>query len=471
MASQAQQTFESHDVVPGATSRNPATGEIIAHYPFQTPAEVEQTLAQSHAAFLTWRALSVADRAAVQRRLGDYLERHVDRLAAIITDEMGKTRREAVAEIRKCARTANWYADHGPAMLADEPVAVDGAEAYVSYRPTGTILAIMPWNFPIWQAVRAAVPITLGGNGFLLKHAPNVMGSAYAIRDAFISAGAPDGLFGILNVDNAPIESVIDDPRIAGVTLTGSVRAGSAVAAMAGKALKKSVLELGGSDPFIVLADADLDKAVTAAITSRFANAGQVCLAAKRFILEAPIAEAFTQKFVEAARALKVGDPKDPATSFGPQARGDLRDELHAQVTRSISQGARLLLGGKPVPGRGYFYEPTVLADVKRGITSFDEEMFGPVASMIVAKDADDAVEIANDSDFGLSSAIWTRDVDKARDIARRIESGGAFVNGFTSSDPRVPVGGVKKSGYGRELSHFGIREFMNAQTVWIKTS
>ncbi len=465
---QARDSAMSSNAAPGATSRNPATGEIIAHYPFQTKAEIEATLATGDAAFRTWRALPVEARAEVIGRLSAILDDESEAFAAMITREMGKTLRDAKAEVSKCAKTAAYFAAHGAAMLADERAPVEERDVYVSYHPIGTILAVMPWNFPLWQAIRAGVPILLGGNGFLLKHAPNVMGCAYMLEAAFEKAGAPRGLFGILNVDTDPIESVINDPRIAAVTLTGSVRAGSAVAAQAGRALKKSVLELGGSDPFIVLADADLDAAVQAGITSRFANAGQVCLAAKRFILEAPIAEAFTEKFVAAARGLKVGDPQHEATTFGPIARADLRDGLHDQVQRSIKDGATLALGGNPVPGDGYFYEATVLTNVKHGITSFDEEIFGPVASMIVARDVEDAIAIANDSEFGLSGNLWTRDIANARAIARRLETGGVFINGFTASDPRVPVGGVKKSGYGRELSHFGIREFVNAQTVWI---
>ena len=467
-AAQAQRQPAANDA-PGAVSRNPATGAIIARYPFQSGAEVERTIARTHAAFLEWRAVPIAERAARFRTLAKVLEDEADSFAALITAEMGKTLSAAKAEVVKCAKTTAYYAEHGPRMLADERAPVDEAEAYISYLPIGTILGIMPWNFPIWQAVRAAVPIMLGGNAFLLKHAPNVMGCAYKLEEAFLKAGIPSGAFANLNVDTGPIEAIIADPRIAGVTLTGSVRAGSAVAALAGKALKKTVLELGGADPFIVLADADLDKAVEAGIASRFANAGQVCLAAKRFILEAPIAEAFTQKFIAAASELKVGDPTDAGTFYGPQAREDLRDELDGQVQASIREGATLLLGGHKVEGRGFFYAPTVLGNVKSGITSFDKETFGPVASMIVARDVDDAIAIANDSEFGLSSAIWTKDLDKARAIARRLETGGAFINGFTASDTRVPVGGVKKSGYGRELSHFGIREFVNAQTVWIK--
>ena len=460
----------AQDNIPAAVSRNPATGEVLARYPFQSATEVETLLAAADAAYRQWRTQPVADRARVIAKLADVLETEADAFAAIITREMGKTAKEAKAEVAKCAKMAAYYAKSGPEMIADERVPVEEAEVYVSYLPTGTILGIMPWNFPLWQALRAAIPITLGGNAFLLKHAPNCMGLALMLGEAWERAGAPKGLFGILNVDNEPIEGIIADDRISGVTLTGSPRAGASVAALAGKYLKKSVLELGGSDAFIVLKDADLDKAVAAAMASRFATSGQVCIAAKRLIVEAPVAEAFTEKFLAAARKAKTGDPDDAATTFGPLAREDLRDELHDKVERSVKQGAKLLLGGKPVAGKGAFYEPTVLGGVGKGMAAYDEETFGPVAAIVVARDAEHAIELANDSEYGLGGALWTNDLDAAKAIARRLETGGVFVNGFTASDPRVPIGGVKKSGYGRELSHFGIKEFLNAQTVWVKT-
>jgi len=454
-----------------ATSRNPATGELIATYPFQTQSEVEQLLDVNAAAFRLWRATPMRERVTAYRRLSAVLRERSDVIASLITAEMGKTLVSARAEVEKCAATIDWIADNGPAILADEPVNVDGDdEVHVSFLPIGTVLAVMPWNFPLWQVIRASGPIMLSGNGFMLKHAPNVMGSAYALQDAYEAAGFPKGLFVNLIADNDTVARTIEDPRIAGVTLTGSMRAGSAVAATAGKALKKSLLELGGSDAFIVLADANIDLAVKAAVEARFQNAGQVCLAAKRFIVEQPIADEFTRKFVEAVKQLNVGNPLDSANNVGPMARGDLRDELDGQVQRTVAAGATLLLGGKKIEGPGNFYEPTVLADVQPGMAAFDEETFGPVAAITVANNAEHAIALTNTSDYGLGGSLWTQDMDRAQRIARRLETGGVFINGFPATNARIPVGGVKKSGYGRELSHFGLREFTNAQAVWAKS-
>ncbi|WP_213878968.1 NAD-dependent succinate-semialdehyde dehydrogenase [Pseudomonas sp. dw_358] len=454
-----------------ATSRNPATGELIATYAFQTPSEVEQRLDLNAAASRLWRATPMGERVAAYRRLAAILRERSENIAALITAEMGKTLVSARAEVEKCAATIEWVAEHGPAILADEPVEVEGDDqVHVSFLPIGTVLAVMPWNFPLWQVIRASAPIMLSGNGFMLKHAPNVMGSAYALQDAHEAAGFPQGLFINLVADNDTVARTIEDPRIAAVTLTGSMRAGSAVAATAAKALKKSLLELGGSDAFIVLADANLDRAVSAAVEARFQNAGQVCLAAKRFILEQPIAEAFTRQFVAAVKQLKVGNPLDSANRIGPMARGDLRDELDAQVQRTLAAGATLLLGGKKIEGPGNFYEPTVLADVQPGMAAFDEETFGPVAALTVADNVEHAILLANSSDYGLGGSLWTQDSSRAQRIARRLETGGVFINGYPATNARIPVGGVKKSGYGRELSHFGLREFTNAQAVWAKT-
>jgi succinate-semialdehyde dehydrogenase len=352
-------------------------------------------------------------------------------------------------------------------MLATEATQVENNNAVIEYRPLGPIMAVMPWNFPLWQVMRGAVPILLAGNSYLLKHAPNVMGSATLIGDIFSEAGIPAGVFGWVNATNDGVSQMINDPRIAAVTLTGSMRAGKAIGAQAGAALKKCVLELGGSDPFIVLNDGDIDEAVKAAVIGRYQNTGQVCAAAKRFIVEAGIADAFTEKFVAATARLKMGNPEDEQNYLGPMARYDLRDELHDQVLATLEEGATLLLGGEKISGKGNYYAATVLGNVTPKMTAFRQEMFGPVAAITVARDADHALALANDSDFGLSATVYTGDEKQAQRFADELECGGVFINGYSASDARVAFGGVKKSGFGRELSHFGLREFCNVQTVW----
>ncbi|WP_370599519.1 NAD-dependent succinate-semialdehyde dehydrogenase [Pseudomonas nitroreducens] len=452
--------------IPAAISRSPATGQELARYTFEDAAQLEASLARTDAAFRQWRETSIAERVAVLRKMAEVLRANVEPMARMEAQEMGMPVTQARGEINKCANLCDWYAEHGPAMLEDEKTPIEGA--YISYLPLGPVLAVMPWNFPTWQVMRGAVSIILGGNTYVLKHAPNVMGCAYQLRDAWLQAGLPEGVFEVLNVEPPLVSKAIADDRIASIAVTGSVGAGAAIASQAGAALKKCVLELGGSDAFIVLADADLDAAVKAAVASRFGNCGQVCIAAKRMILEESIAPAFTEKLLAAVKALKIGDPLADDTFVGPMARFDLRDELDGQVQQAIADGATLLLGGHKLDGEGNYYAPTVLADVKPGNTAFKKEIFGPVASLIVARDAEHALELANDSEFGLSGAIWTADKTKAQQMARRLVSGGVFINGFSASDPRVPIGGVKKSGFGRELSHFGLREFLNPQTVWI---
>ncbi len=451
-----------------ALSINPATGETVGSYPYENENQLDATLNRATAAFRTWRRQPLSQRAERLQALAGVLREQAEAMAQMITLEMGKPIVQARAEIEKCAQLSEWYAAHGPAMLAAEPTLVDNGSAHIEYRPLGPILAVMPWNFPVWQVLRGAVPTLLAGNTYVLKHAPNVMGSAYLMKAALHKAGFAEGLFEVLNVTQDGVSKAIADPRIAAVTLTGSVRAGMAIGAQAGAALKKCVLELGGCDPFIVLNDADLDAAVQAAVIGRFQNSGQVCAAAKRLIIEAGVVDAFTAKFVEASRQLVMGDPTSTHTYVGPMARFDLRDELHGQVQATLAEGATLLLGGDKVPGAGNYYAPTVLADVTDQMTSFKQELFGPVASIISARDADHAVALANDSEFGLTASIFTRDSAKAREIADQLETGGIFVNAFSVSDPRVAFGGVKKSGFGRELSHFGVREFCNAQTVWL---
>lgn len=454
--------------VTHAISINPVNGEQIGRYPFESASDLDAALARAAAGFSIWRRTPVEQRAQALVVLARTLRDNAATMANMITVEMGKPVTQARGEIEKCAQLCEWYAEHGPAMLTAEPTLVEGGKARIEYRPLGPILAVMPWNFPIWQVLRGAVPALIAGNTYVLKHAPNVMGSAYLLRDVLQSANFPEGVFEVINVTPDGVSTAIADPRIAAVTLTGSVRAGMAIGAQSGAAMKKCVLELGGSDPFIVLKDADLDEAVKAAVIGRYQNTGQVCAAAKRLIVEQDIVEEFTRKFVEATRQLVVGDPLAAETYIGPMARFDLRDELDQQVRDTLEEGATLLLGGKKAEGPGNFYEPTVLADVTDQMTSFKQELFGPVASIITARDAAHALALANDSEFGLASTIYTRNVELAQQMAGELETGGVFINGYCASDPRVTFGGVKKSGFGRELSHFGVREFCNAQTVWL---
>ena len=448
-----------------ALSRNPATGEILARYPLQNSDEIEKTLAESASAYAAWQRSNMSDRVHVLRQLGEQIRLREQDLSRMITLEMGKPIAQARAEVLKCANLCDWYAEHGPAMLADQPTQI--TDAWQRFRPIGVILAVMPWNFPLWQVLRGAVSMLLAGNTYLLKHAPNVMGSATLMAELFTATDLPAGGFNLINVDNDGVSVAIKDNRIAAVAVTGSVRAGAAIAAQAGAALKKTVLELGGSDPFIVLADADLDEAVKSAVIGRFQNTGQVCMAAKRFIVEAPIAEEFEKRFTAAVQALKMGDPLDENTFLGPMARADLRDELDGQVKATLSEGARLVLGGEKVAGQGNYYAPTILADVTSTMTAFKQELFGPVAAIAVARDPQHALEIANDSEFGLSATVWSGNEETADRLALQLEVGAVFINGNGASDPRVTIGGVKKSGYGRELSHFGVHEFCNVQTVW----
>ena len=448
-----------------AHSVNPATGETLAAYPWATSGDVERAIAQADTGFRQWRRESVAHRAQKLRDLGAALRSRAEEMAQTISREMGKPIVQARAEVAKSASLCDWYAEYGPAMLRPESTQVDNA--VIEYRPLGPILAVMPWNFPLWQVLRGAVPILLAGNSYLLKHAPNVLGSAELIGKVFADAGFPEGIFGWVNATNDGVSQAINDRRIAAVTVTGSVRAGAAIGAQAGAALKKCVLELGGSDPFIVLNDADLDLAVNAAVAGRYQNTGQVCAAAKRFIVEVGVADTFTQRFVDAVKALKMGAPDEEDNYIGPMARFDLRDELHQQVQATLAEGATLLLGGEKLAGTGNFYAPTVLGDVTPQMTAFRQELFGPVAAITVANDASHALQLANDSDFGLSATVFTANDALAETFSRELECGGVFINGYSASDARVAFGGVKKSGFGRELSHFGLHEFCNVQTVW----
>ncbi len=447
---------------------DPASEEPLETYAFDDAETVDRALDGAVACYRVWSQRRIDERARLVRAVGVELRAKKAKLARLASREMGKTLAEAEAEVEKCAVGCDFYADRGADLLANENVATNARESYVAYRPLGVLLAIMPWNFPFWQVFRVAAPALVAGNTVVLKHAANVTGCAYAIATLFERAGFPAGAFTTIVVGNDDMSAVVVDSRIAAVTLTGSERAGASVAAAAGGALKKTVLELGGSDAFIVLADADIERAAETAVKARFQNAGQSCIAAKRFIVEAPVYDAFLAAFVALASALRTGDPRDAQTTLGPLARADLRDNLEGQVARTLAMGATLALGGTRVAGPGFFYAPTIVTGVLPGMPLFDEETFGPVAAVVRAKDLDECVALANASQYGLGGNLWTRDVERARRLAERLESGAVFVNGMTVSDPRLPFGGVKRSGYGRELSSFGIHEFVNVQTVWI---
>lgn len=435
--------------------------------PAWTGAQIEAGLGDVSVAARHWRSISIHERAALLRRLAERFRAERDTLAQLVTREMGKLRREAEAEIEKCALGCEHFAQHGAACLADEPLASAAAHCTVRYEPLGTVLAIMPWNFPLWQVIRCAAPNVLAGNVIVLKHSSNTMQCALALERLFLDAGFPPGTLRAFLIVADQTENIIRDSRVHGVTLTGSEAAGRRVARCAGENLKKTVLELGGSDPFVVLEDADMETAVSAAVTARFQNAGQSCIAAKRFILVDAIADAFIERFAVEISRLRTGDPSHPETTLAPLARRDLRDALHRQVTESVAHGARVVVGASIPDGPGNFYPATLLTHARPGNPAFDEEFFGPVAVVTTARNEGEAVALANASRFGLGASVWSRDRDRAERISRQIESGMVFINGQVHSDPRLPFGGIKDSGFGRELAAHGLREFVNIRTYW----
>jgi succinate-semialdehyde dehydrogenase/glutarate-semialdehyde dehydrogenase len=452
----------------GIASINPATGETIRTYEEMTPEQAAAAVSQAHETWLAWRTTSFAQRAKPMKKTAEILRSRKNELARLMATEMGKPLKQGVAETEKCAWVCDHYADNAEAYLAPDAVKTEGAKSYVAFEPLGVVLAVMPWNFPLWQVYRFAAPALMAGNTGVLKHASNVSGCALAIEEIFTQAGFPRGAFRTLLLANAHVRAVIENPHVRAVTLTGSTPAGKAVAAQAGSVLKKTVLELGGSDPYLVLEDADLDQAAPICARSRLITGGQSCIAAKRFIVVEPALAGFTERFVAFMKTQKVGDPLVEGTDVGPLARKDLRDELHKQVLASVAKGARVLLGGEVPAGQGAYYPPTVLTDVKPGMPAYDDELFGPVAAIILAKDEKDAIRIANDSVFGLGAAVFTREAERGERVARALEAGSTFVNGPVVSDPRLPFGGIKESGYGRELGSYGIKEFMNAKTVYV---
>jgi succinate-semialdehyde dehydrogenase/glutarate-semialdehyde dehydrogenase len=450
-------------------SVNPVDGTTLAEIDSFTPVALETALYEASQAAPAWSATPIAERGVLLQHAAAVLRDHAEEFARLMTLEMGKPIAEARAEIEKSAWGCEYYAAEGAGFLEDEVIASDAGRSLVTYQPLGTVLAVMPWNFPFWQVFRFAAPALVAGNTGLLKHASNVPQCAQAIETVFAEAGFPQGVFRTLMIPSSQVAAVIEDVRVHAVTLTGSEPAGRQVAATAGSQVKKSVLELGGSDPFIVLEDADLELAVEQAVVSRFLNTGQSCIAAKRFIVVDAIAAEFVARFKTAVEAISVGDPLDETNRLGPMARIDLRDELHEQVVDSLTQGAVAVTGCNPEAGSGAFYQPSIIDHVKPGVRAYREELFGPVATVIRAADEAEAVHIANDTDFGLGGSVWTQDAERGERIARQLQCGCAFVNGMVKSDPRLPFGGVKNSGYGRELSRLGIHEFVNAKTIWIR--
>jgi succinate-semialdehyde dehydrogenase/glutarate-semialdehyde dehydrogenase len=452
-------------------SINPANKQKIAEYSELDQAAIESKLQTAHQAFLEWHKTSFAERSKLMQAAATELRTRKSDLAKLAANEMGKTLAAGQAEVEKCALACDFYAENSEKFLSPEKVETDASDSYARFDPIGVVLAVMPWNFPYWQVFRFAAPALMAGNAGVLKHASNVQGCAQAIEEVFKAAGFPDGLFINLPIGSAKVEAVIRSPLIAAVTLTGSEKAGSAVAKVAGQEIKKTVLELGGSDPFIVMDDADIDAAVTAAVTARMQfNSGQSCIAAKRFIIHESVVQVFSDKLVSAVEKLKLGDPLDPQTDMGPLTNEQMQKDIERQVNESVAKGAKILAGGQRGNDDGYYFQPTVLGGVTTDMPAFNEELFGPVFPIIIFNDEAEAVKLANSSIYGLGSTVFGKDTDKiANEIAPQIESGAVFINGPVKSDPRLPFGGVKKSGYGRELSSYGIKEFVNIKTVWAK--
>src|SRR5689334_6679902 len=450
----------------GIATINPANGQTVKTFQTLSDAEIDNALKRAHDAFEKHRRTSFADRAAKMRKVAALLENECRELGRLMTIEMGKPIKAAIAEAEKCATACNYYAENAEKFLANEPVQMEGGESWIAFQPLGVVLAIMPWNFPFWQVFRFAAPALMAGNVGLLKHASNVPQCALAIENLFRRAGFVEGAFQTLLIGSDAVEGIIADPRIAAVTLTGSEGAGRSVASAAGRNLKKSVVELGGSDPFIVMPSADFEAAVSTAVQARMINNGQSCIAAKRFIIHQQIYDRFVDEFVRRVSKVRVGDPLDESTELGPLATAAIRDELDQQVQASVKLGARVLTGGKKIARDGYFYEPTVIADIPPSAPAARDELFGPVASVIKAKDIDDAIRIANGTSFGLGASAWTRDRPEQDRFVAEIQSGLVFINGMVVSDARLPFGGVKNSGFGRELGEFGIREFVNIKSV-----
>ena len=451
-------------------SVNPYTGQVICDYREYSSSEVEEIIAKVDFAFQSWKQTSFEQRADCMKNLQAKLLEKKEMLAGIIVSEMGKVRREAIGEIEKCATVCGYYAENAESFLKNEPVKTEASEAYISYQPIGTVLAVMPWNFPFWQVFRFLAPALMAGNTGVLKHASNVSGCALAIEQLVRDAGFPENGFRTLLIGSKEVKAVIENPLIKAVTLTGSTPAGRSVASAAGAALKKSVLELGGSDPYLILEDAEIELAARLCVTSRLINAGQSCIGAKRFIIAEPVYDRFKTEFVRLMSEAKFGDPLDPRTSIGPLARVDLRDELHQQVEKSRQMGASVLLGGFIPEGKVPFYPPTVLENVVPGMPAYQEELFGPVAVLFRVNSDEEAIRIANDTVFGLGAGVYTSDIEKGKLLAEKgLEAGCVFVNDFVKSDSRLPFGGIKESGYGRELSTIGIREFVNVKTVVVR--